>query len=129
MISSENENKSKHFRNHVGDVLKELLVVCKCFEELPVKAKAFNPYQLLQDAVNAGYHPVAVLETLKAMVVNWADVKDPWPWFHSICNTRSQNFYAKENEWKADDYKETIADLAKLDLFRVIGLYRSGWDC
>ena len=118
------EKKSDHFRAHVGDVLTELVKVCKLLDKKRDKhGKELNAYKLLQWAVNEGYHPGAILEVFREMITRWELVDSAWAFFRSVGRTRSKNYYEKENMWKAEDYRQTVDDLAKQNLFSALGLH------
>lgn len=117
-------NKSKHFRSGLENVLKDIKQSCDIIVALPIKRQMFNPYQAVQKAVNEGMHPEAIKETLGEMARYWDTprVKTPWGWWRKVIEKNSQNRWEKEEIAKAEEYKQAITEAVNSDLFERLGL-------
>lgn len=71
---------------------------------------SFNPYRWIQFWINKNGHPIAMIDTLDALIQRMTDkkqdpVSSPWSYLDRIFKTKNGNYYERENIRQAEQHK------------------------
>ena len=104
---------SKHYKNHARGFLEQLDGAAKRILVLEASTrKGFNVYRRVQQQVNKGVHPGAIVKVLGGMAMLWNDIEKPDGYFTAALKSESGNFWEKENVLKHDKLKADFKDIA-----------------
>lgn len=107
--SKQTEKPPSHFEFHVGEFLDNILSSCEKINRLQINKKdKFNPYMWVQVQTNNTGHPQAILESLKAIIDNQAEVRNPWSYGNKIMATKSGNYNEADHIKQHQEFKEAF---------------------
>ena len=100
-----------HFSFHTGDYLDEILKLCEQIERLKKAIKKqidFNQYRWVQTQTNESGHPLAIVDSLKAVIQYWATIDNPEGYAISIMKTISQNYHEADHLKQHQEFKKAF---------------------
>ena len=97
------------FRDRCNPYFESIKEASFCILNLPCKDRLFNPYQFTNQKFKQKKHPVAVNQTLQALIIYWPDIKDPWRYANKVLATVNGNWNEKDHISEYDDVKKEFA--------------------
>lgn len=109
------QKKSRHFNEKSGEYKTDIETYAKTLSIYALRdKKSFQVYKRIQQHINKGAHPRAIVKVLISMAKNWADILNPNGYFSTALISENPKAWARESESEHDKLKVDFKQMVNL---------------